>query len=50
MGVPRALAVCALRLSMGRTTTADDVDAVIEGLVACAADVRARAPAGGPAA
>ena len=33
MGVPRELAVCALRLSMGRTTTAAEVDAVIAALV-----------------
>ncbi|MEK7331687.1 MAG: aminotransferase class V-fold PLP-dependent enzyme, partial [Candidatus Eisenbacteria bacterium] len=32
MGVPRELAVCALRLSMGRTTTAADVEAVIGAL------------------
>jgi cysteine sulfinate desulfinase/cysteine desulfurase-like protein len=25
MGVPRELAVCAIRFSLGRTTTADDV-------------------------
>jgi len=29
MGVPRELAVCALRLSMGRTTTAEEVDRVV---------------------
>ena len=32
MGVPRDLAVCALRLSMGRTTTADEVDRTIAAL------------------
>ncbi len=32
MGVPRGVAVCAVRLSMGRTTTAAEVDAVIEAL------------------
>lgn len=32
MGVPRDLAICAVRLSMGRTTTADEVDAVIGAL------------------
>jgi cysteine desulfurase len=32
MGVPRELAICALRFSMGRTTTADDVPAVLEAL------------------
>ena len=29
MGVPRAVAICALRLSMGRTTTPAEVDAVV---------------------
>jgi cysteine desulfurase len=29
MGVPRDLAICALRLSMGRTTSANEVDQVI---------------------
>jgi len=46
MGVPRELAVCALRLSMGRTTTEAEVDAVIEALAACAATVRAPATPG----
>ena len=32
MGVPRAIAICAVRLSIGRTTTAAEVDAVIEAL------------------
>jgi len=32
MGVPREVAVCAVRLSMGRTTTAAEVDAVIGAL------------------
>src|SRR5439155_11105301 len=32
MGVPRELAICALRLSMGRTTTEPDVDRVIDAL------------------
>jgi cysteine desulfurase len=44
MGVSRALAVCALRLSLGRTTTADEVDAVAEAVAACAREVRTRAP------
>jgi len=47
MGVPRELAVCALRLSMGRTTTADDVDRVCAAL---AESVRAVRGAGAPAA
>jgi cysteine desulfurase len=38
MGVPRELAVCALRLSMGRTTTADEVERT---LIALAYAVRA---------
>ncbi|HEY2955006.1 MAG TPA: cysteine desulfurase family protein [Candidatus Eisenbacteria bacterium] len=46
MGVPRALAVCALRLSMGRTTTADDVDRVVATLAECVPAARgASAPA-----
>ena len=32
MGVPRAVAICALRLSMGRTTTPAEVDAVVAAL------------------
>lgn len=32
MGVPRDLAVCALRLSMGRTTTSGEVDRVVAAL------------------
>ena len=47
MGVPREIAVCALRLSMGRTTTADDVDRVCAAL---AESVRAVRGAGAPAA
>jgi len=41
MGVPRELAVCALRLSMGRDTTAAEVDAVVEALTAGATMARA---------
>jgi cysteine desulfurase len=40
MGVPRELAVCALRLSMGRDTTAAEVDAVVAALVAGARAAR----------
>jgi cysteine desulfurase len=47
MGVPREIAVCALRLSMGRTTTADDVDRVCAAL---AESVRAVRGAGAKAA
>jgi len=46
MGVPRELAVCALRLSMGRTTTGAEVDEVVEALAACAATVRGMAARG----
>jgi cysteine sulfinate desulfinase/cysteine desulfurase-like protein len=47
MGVPRDLAICALRLSMGRTTTAAEVDAVIEALAECARAARALGAAAG---
>ncbi len=40
MNVPRELAVCALRLSMGRTTREDEVDRVIAALVESAAAAR----------
>jgi cysteine desulfurase len=40
MGVPRDLAVCALRLSMGRSTTADEVERVIAGLAESARAAR----------
>ena len=47
MGVPRELAICALRFSLGRTTRADDVAAAITRI---ADSVRAvRAAAGSPA-
>jgi cysteine desulfurase len=35
MGVPRHLAVCALRVSLGRTTTPADVDAAIAAFAEC---------------
>ena len=41
MGVPRELAICALRLSMGRTTSAADVDALLAAFVLSARAVRA---------
>jgi cysteine desulfurase len=41
MGVPRELAVCALRFSMGRTTTEAEVDAVLEALAGCVPAARA---------
>jgi cysteine desulfurase len=40
MGVPRELAVCAIRLSMGRTSTAAEVETVIAGLVEAARAAR----------
>ena len=46
MGVDRDVATCAVRLSMGRTTTRDEVDAVIAALREAVAAARAIAPAG----
>jgi len=43
MGVPRELAICALRLSMGRTTTPAEVDTVVATLAECARTARAAA-------
>jgi cysteine desulfurase len=45
MGVPRELAICALRLSLGRTTTLGEVDEVVRALVDSARAVRGAAPA-----
>ena len=45
MGVPRELAICALRLSLGRTTTLGEVDEVVRALVDSACAVRGAAPA-----
>jgi cysteine desulfurase len=51
MGVPRGIAVCAVRLSMGRTTTAAEVDAVIAALrKAVPAAMAVGAPAAGASA
>ncbi|TMQ68967.1 MAG: cysteine desulfurase [Candidatus Eisenbacteria bacterium] len=50
MGVPRALAVCAVRLSLGRTSTAAEVEAALAALreaVPAAVAAGARAPAAG---
>lgn len=47
MGVPREIAVCALRLSMGRGTGADDVDRVIAALAESVRAVRGAASAAG---
>jgi cysteine desulfurase len=41
MGVPRELAVCALRFSMGRTSTTEEVDAVLTALDAAVPAARA---------
>ncbi len=49
MGVPRAIAIAALRLSMGRTTTADEVDRVVTALAEAARASRAARAAGVPA-
>ncbi len=49
MGVPRELAVCALRLSMGRGSTADEVDRVVAALAEAARAARATAAASGAA-
>jgi cysteine desulfurase len=45
MGVPRELAICALRLSMGRTTTVAEVDAVVVAVAECARAARSLTPA-----
>jgi cysteine desulfurase len=45
MGVPRPIAICALRLSMGRTTTAAEVDRVVTALAECGRSLRTTAPA-----
>jgi cysteine desulfurase len=49
MGVPRALAVCALRFSMGRTTDPSQVDTVVAAAAECVPAVRAAHAAGGGA-
>lgn len=49
MGVPRELAVCAIRFSLGRTTTAADVDAAVPQIAGAVRAARASAPAGTPA-
>jgi cysteine desulfurase len=41
MGVPRELAVCALRVSLGRTTTEAEVEAALEAMRASLAAARA---------
>ena len=46
MGVPREIAVAALRFSLGRTTTAADLDALADVLPAAVAAARGMAPAG----
>jgi cysteine desulfurase len=42
MGVPRAVALGALRLTLGRTTTADDIDRAIEVIVGAVRHLRRR--------
>jgi cysteine desulfurase len=49
MGVPREVAAGSLRLSLGWSTTADDVDAALEAVPAAVARLRAFAPRGMPA-
>ncbi len=49
MGVPRALAVCALRFSMGRTTDPSQVEQAVAVAAECVATVRAAGVAGGSA-
>ena len=44
MGVPRELAICALRLSMGRTTSPADVDGLLRAIAESAAAARRRSP------
>lgn len=46
MGVPREIAVCALRLSMGRSTTDAEVLAVVAAMAECVGAARAMAGAG----
>jgi cysteine desulfurase len=41
MGVPREIAICALRLSMGRTTSPEDVERLLSAVVECAGHARA---------
>ena len=46
MAVPRDVAVCALRVSLGRTTTPSDVDAAIAAFAECASLARGMTAAG----
>jgi cysteine sulfinate desulfinase/cysteine desulfurase-like protein len=41
MGVAREIAVCAVRLSMGRTTTAAEVETVVAAMGDCVGAARA---------
>ena len=45
IAVPRDLAVCAIRISLGRTTTADEIDAALIALVDATRTARAMIPA-----
>jgi cysteine desulfurase len=49
MGVPRDLAVCAIRFSLGRRTTADDIEAAVSRISDAVRAARAGATAGSPA-
>ena len=49
MGVPRELAVCAIRFSLGRRTTADDIEAAVPRVTDAVRAARAGATAGSPA-
>jgi cysteine sulfinate desulfinase/cysteine desulfurase-like protein len=42
MRIPRDLAVCAIRLSLGRTTTAADIETAVASLARCVALARAQ--------
>jgi cysteine desulfurase len=46
MGVPRALAICALRFSLGRTTTADELARAVPLVAESVRAARASTPAG----
>ncbi len=48
MGVPKAEALTSLRLSLGRSTTDDDVDAAVAAVAAAADRLRATSPADRP--
>jgi cysteine desulfurase len=45
MGVPRPLAICALRFSLGRTTTPDEIERALVAIAAAVRAARASSPA-----